>query len=204
MTVDVHLFSVGHCRNSAWFVESGPFFQQLHLPAMVAVIRHPEAGVILFDTGYGKPLVNATSLPARLYRALLPFRFKEEDSIPYHLWSLGLSLDNISTIFLSHFHPDHIGSLKELLDVDCELDGIAGRSRPQVVQASLEALLPPMEVHGGHLCEVRIGHVNVQALRLANVGTTSYGKVDKALLWDLPDSFVELLDVRGDDLDLLD
>ena len=114
MTVDVHLFSVGHCRNSAWFVESGPFFQQLHLPAMVAVIRHPEAGVILFDTGYGKPLVNATSLPARLYRALLPFRFKEEDSIPYHLWSLGLSVDNISTIFLSHFHPDHIGSLKEL------------------------------------------------------------------------------------------
>jgi glyoxylase-like metal-dependent hydrolase (beta-lactamase superfamily II) len=95
-------------------VESGPFFQQLHLPAMVAVIRHPEAGVILFDTGYGKPLVNATSLPARLYRALLPFRFKEEDSIPYHLWSLGLSVDNISTIFLSHFHPDHIGSLKEL------------------------------------------------------------------------------------------
>ena len=114
MTVDVHLFSVGHCRNSAWFVESGPFFQQLHLPAMVAVIRHPEAGVILFDTGYGKPLVNATSLPARLYRALLPFRFKEEDSIPYHLWSLGLSVDNLSSIFLSHFHPDHIGSLKEL------------------------------------------------------------------------------------------
>ena len=114
MTVDVHLFSVGHCRNSAWFVESGPFFQQLHLPAMAAVIRHPEAGVILFDTGYGKPLVHASSLPARLYRALLPFHVKEEDSIPYHLWSLGLSVADVSTIFLSHFHPDHIGSLKEL------------------------------------------------------------------------------------------
>lgn len=114
MTVDVHLFSVGHCRNSAWFVESGPFFRQLHLPAMVAIIRHAEAGVILFDTGYGKPLVNAASLPARLYRALLPFRWKEQESIPYHLWSLGLAPEDITTIFLSHFHPDHIGSLKEM------------------------------------------------------------------------------------------
>lgn len=114
MTVDVHLFPVGHCRNSAWLVESGPLFQQLYLPAMVAVIRHPKAGVILFDTGYGKPLVDASSLPARLYRAILPFHFNEEDSIPYHLWNLGLPLDSISTIFLSHFHPDHIGGLKEL------------------------------------------------------------------------------------------
>lgn len=94
--------------------------------------------------------------------------------------------------------------MKELLNIDGELDSIAGRSRPQVVQASLEALLPPMEVHGGHLCEVGIGHVNVQALRLANVSTTGYCKVDEALLWDLPHGFVELLDVRWDDLDLLD
>lgn len=114
MTVDVHLFSVGHCRNRAWFVESGSFFRQLHLPAMVAIIRHPEAGVILFDTGYGAPLVNASSQPARIYRGILPFHFKEEDGVPYHLWSLGLSVDDISTIFLSHFHPDHIGSLKDL------------------------------------------------------------------------------------------
>jgi glyoxylase-like metal-dependent hydrolase (beta-lactamase superfamily II) len=117
MTVDVHLFSVGHCHNSAWFVESGPILQRLHLPAMVAVIRHPAAGVILFDTGYGKPLVNAASPAARLYRAMLPFNLKEEESIPYHLWSLGLNASDITTIFLSHFHPDHIGSLKEMPSV---------------------------------------------------------------------------------------
>lgn len=113
MTVDVHLFSVGHCRNSAWFVESGRLTRQLHLPAMVAILRHPEAGVILFDTGYGKPLRMAESWPARLYRMLLPFTVREEDSVPYHLWSLGLHASDVSTIFLSHFHPDHIGSLKE-------------------------------------------------------------------------------------------
>ena len=61
-----------------------------------------------------------------------------------------------------------------------------------------------MEVHGGHLSEVRIRHINVQALRLANISATGNGKVDEALLWDLPDRFVELLDVRWDGLDLLD
>jgi glyoxylase-like metal-dependent hydrolase (beta-lactamase superfamily II) len=114
MTVDVRLFSVGHCRNSAWFVESGPLQTQVHLPAMVAIIRHPACGLILFDTGYGKPLLEAASLPARLYRTLLPFRWTEQDAIPYHLWNLGLTDSAVSTIFLSHFHPDHIGSLKEM------------------------------------------------------------------------------------------
>ena len=71
MTVDVHLFSVGHCRNRAWFVESGSFFETLHLPAMVALIRHPDAGVILFDTGYGKPLLAAASPAAGPLRVTL-------------------------------------------------------------------------------------------------------------------------------------
>jgi glyoxylase-like metal-dependent hydrolase (beta-lactamase superfamily II) len=114
MTVDVHLFSVGHCRNRAWLVESGSLFQQLHLPAMVALIHHADAGLILFDTGYGQPLVNAESLAAKLYRLLLPFEVNAEHGIPYHLWSLGYSPSDISTIFLSHFHPDHIGSLQEM------------------------------------------------------------------------------------------
>ena len=114
MTVDVHLFSVGRCRNSAWFVEGGPFFKQIDLPAMVAVIRHPKAGVILFDTGYGLPLVEASHWAVRLYRMILPFKLTAEDAVSYHLWSLGLAPSDLSAIFLSHFHPDHIGSLKEL------------------------------------------------------------------------------------------
>jgi glyoxylase-like metal-dependent hydrolase (beta-lactamase superfamily II) len=114
MTVDVHLFSVGRCRNRAWLVESGPFFKQIHLPAMVAIIRHPKAGVILFDTGYGQPLVKAAHWAARLYRAILPFTLSADDAVSYHLWSLGLGPSDIATIILSHFHPDHIGSLKEM------------------------------------------------------------------------------------------
>jgi len=114
MPVDVHLFSAGHCRNRAWLVESGPFFKQIHLPAMVAIIRHPEAGVILFDTGYGRPLVKATHWASRLYRAILPFQLGADDAVSYHLGSLGLAVTDIKIIFLSHFHPDHIGSLKEM------------------------------------------------------------------------------------------
>ncbi len=114
MTVGVHLFSVGFCRNRAWFVERGSLTRQIHLPAMVAVIRHPRLGLILFDTGYGQPLCESTSWPARAYRAILPFECPDEQTVPYHLWSLGLSAKDLSLIILSHFHPDHIGSLKEL------------------------------------------------------------------------------------------
>lgn len=148
MTVDVHLFSVGHCRNSAWLVEHGPIHRQLHLPAMVAIIRHPRAGVILFDTGYGAPLLNASSLAARLYRLILPFTLNAEHAIPFHLWSLGLTPKDISTIFLSHFHPDHIGSLQEMpavpiLHSQKGLTTLAKYNGPQRAHAAfLPELLP--------------------------------------------------------------
>jgi len=81
---------------------------------MVAAIRHPRAGLILFDTGYGRPLVEARSFAAKAYRAILPFRYGDDDAIPRHLERLGIPPAEIRTIFLSHFHPDHIGSLREL------------------------------------------------------------------------------------------
>lgn len=111
MTVDVRVFSVGQCRHSAWFVEGGPLLKKLDLPAMVALIRHPEAGMILFDTGYGDALIQSQTWAARAYRMLLPFTVRKQDMVPYHLWSLGRSVSDLSMIFLSHFHPDHIGGL---------------------------------------------------------------------------------------------
>ena len=67
-----------------------------------------------------------------------------------------------------------IRGLQQLLDVDREFDRISGRPGSQVVLAGLESLLPGVEVHRGHLGEVGLGHVDVEALRLANVGATSH------------------------------
>ncbi|MBI2685148.1 MAG: MBL fold metallo-hydrolase [Acidobacteria bacterium] len=135
MMVDVLLHSVGHCHNRAWFVEHGSLFHHLYLPSLVAVIRHPEAGVILFDTGYGQPLVESISWAARLYRAVLPFQLTPFD--------IG---GPINAIFLSHFHPDHIGSLSELPQVPIlhSREGLATLNRFSPIRRALSAYLPEL------------------------------------------------------------
>lgn len=150
MTVDVHLFCVGHCRNRAWLVESGSWFEDLHLPAMAALIRHPKAGLVLFDTGYGAPLARAGSLAARLYRRILPFQVRAEDAIPVHLRALGVGLSEIATIFLSHFHPDHIGSLREMpaapiLHSRAGLEALGKLTGPQRARAAFFPELLPAD-----------------------------------------------------------
>ena len=52
-------------------------------------------------------------------------------------------------------------------------------------------------MHGGHLGKVGFSHVNVSALRLADVGSSTNSKVKHHFLRDFPDSLVEILDVLG-------
>jgi glyoxylase-like metal-dependent hydrolase (beta-lactamase superfamily II) len=79
---------------------------------MIAVIRHPRLGVILFDAGYGRSLQKAGSRHARVYRKLLPFELPETERIAARLAQLNVA--RVDLIFLSHFHPDHIGGLGEV------------------------------------------------------------------------------------------
>ena len=61
-----------------------------------------------------------------------------------------------------------------------------------------------MEVRRGQLVEGWVGHVYVEALRLADEGGASTGQVDERFLGDLPDRLVEVLEVLGKSLDFLD
>ena len=57
-----------------------------------------------------------------------------------------------------------VSRLEEHVDVDGELDGIASRSRSEIVLPSLEAGLPRVEVHGRHLIKLRVLLVKIQTL----------------------------------------
>lgn len=113
-TVRVRLLAVGSCHAKAWLVDGRRGGGELTFPALVAVIDHPGAGTILFDTGYGGPLLTSRSRAARLYRRVLPFRLPEEERLLQQLERIGVPPREVAAVFLSHFHPDHVGSLREL------------------------------------------------------------------------------------------
>ena len=106
----VTLTRAGFCLQRAWFADRSSLFRVIRFPAMVAIIRHEKLGTILFDTGYGRALEEAAS--ARLYRRLLPFALPERERIAARLAQFGVA--KVDRVFLSHFHPDHIGGLHEV------------------------------------------------------------------------------------------
>jgi glyoxylase-like metal-dependent hydrolase (beta-lactamase superfamily II) len=99
--VTVELLEAGYCRQPRWGLDGALSLKQVTLPALVAIIRHPKLGAMLFDTGYGRPLVELRSWAARIYKRVLPFHLQD------------VRIPRVDSIFLSHFHPDHIGALRD-------------------------------------------------------------------------------------------
>lgn len=93
---------------------------------------------------------------------------------------------------------------EELLLIDSELDGGGGGHGTQVVHSGLETHLPAGEVHTGELAHGRLLQVDVEGLRLIDVGTAVGGHLQNVALGDLPDGLVQGLDVGGNVGDVLD
>ena len=82
---------------------------------MFALFRHPKFGAMLFDTGYSYRFFDETKkFPKRLYRWMTPVTLHEEDLIVNQLATFNLQPSDISHVFISHFHADHIASLPDL------------------------------------------------------------------------------------------
>lgn len=100
---------VGHACPPGRFLRHGAGWAPLALPVRVFSLHHPERGHFLWDTGYGPPFWRATqSFPARLLRWLIPPRLEPHEHLTRQLERKPAGLG------LSHFHPDHVGSLPDL------------------------------------------------------------------------------------------
>jgi glyoxylase-like metal-dependent hydrolase (beta-lactamase superfamily II) len=93
----------------------GGRLRPISFPALVALILHPTFGPILYDTGYAERFEAATEpFPERLYRWLTPPRLPAEERLGAQLGRLGVRLDDVERVLISHLHADHVAGLRDL------------------------------------------------------------------------------------------
>ncbi len=106
----IAFFEAGSCSAFECLAVRGGKRLRTKFPATVAVMEHSSAGIVLFDSGLSLRLFkHATSLPERLYRALLPVKISSNDTAAARLKSMGVSANDVKVVICSHFHADHVG-----------------------------------------------------------------------------------------------
>jgi len=114
-TLPVHLLKVGSCRHLECLAVRGGRIAPIVFPALAALILHPEAGPILFDTGYAEHFTEATQrFPERLYRWSTPVTLPAGQTLERQLARHGVTPPEIGLCIVSHFHADHIAGLRDL------------------------------------------------------------------------------------------
>jgi len=118
---------------------------------MVGLIRHPDRGTYLFDTGYDAAFLTETaSFPERLYRWTTPVTIGPD--LEWNAWlsDQGVVPADVAGVIISHFHGDHVAGLRHLSGrpVHCSRDGLASvreAGRLRSVSRGLLAGLVPLD-----------------------------------------------------------
>lgn len=87
---------------------------RIEFPSLVALLRHPKHGIILFDTGHSTHITKQlTRIWEKGYLKLLPSKMSPERSAARQLAARGIQPKELSRIIVSHYHADHIGGLRD-------------------------------------------------------------------------------------------
>jgi glyoxylase-like metal-dependent hydrolase (beta-lactamase superfamily II) len=149
IAIEWQLFEAGFCMHPEASSRAGASWKACEFPAMVALLRHPARGWMLFDTGYGQAFIDATRrLPERAYRWVTPVTWNPRQSAIAKIQSLGIDPADIKCVLISHFHGDHVGGLSDFPHAEpwCSReawDDLHARSRlPALARGLLPALAP--------------------------------------------------------------
>lgn len=113
VSVQLKLLRVGHCRHLACMAARGSRCRRVDFPALSVLIRHPHLGAMLYDTGYAEPFFAATqTLPEKAYRLSVPVTLPESEQLIRQLHHEDLSLADIRSVVISHYHGDHVAGLR--------------------------------------------------------------------------------------------
>lgn len=94
-----------------FLVLGGGRLRPVRLGVRFGVWVHPQQGPILIDTGYGPEVTRGRrSLALTVYGQVLSPRL--EDQPEDVLARLGFTVADVRTVFVTHFHADHISGLR--------------------------------------------------------------------------------------------
>jgi glyoxylase-like metal-dependent hydrolase (beta-lactamase superfamily II) len=145
--IDWRLIEAGYCLHPEASSQLGASWRPCEFPALVALLRHPRLGWMLFDTGYGRAFIEATkSLPEVAYRWVTPVRWNEAHSVAAQVSASGINPQDIAHVLVSHFHGDHVGALSDFSSAQvwcaqAAWEDLHSRAR---LQAILKGLLPTL------------------------------------------------------------
>ena len=155
-TLEWRVYEAGYCTHPERATQTGGSLRACEFPALVSVLRHPEQGVLLFDTGYSRHFFQATErFPERLYRMVTPVHLHHDAALSVQLEHEGIPASAVAWVIISHLHGDHVGGLADFTHSKIALsreawDDMQGRSRvgalsmgllPRLVDAHAQARL---------------------------------------------------------------
>ena len=88
----------------------------IRLPVRWGLLRHPEHGPVLIDTGYTSAVTAdpGRSLGLRAYQAALRARLTGTGTMTAVLARAGIAADDVRHVIVTHLHANHVAGLKAL------------------------------------------------------------------------------------------
>ncbi|HEX7734123.1 MAG TPA: MBL fold metallo-hydrolase [Ktedonobacteraceae bacterium] len=149
LVLECHMLDTGYCLARESHMLQGGTRRMVACHALVALLRHPEHGWLLWDTGYAPRMLEVTRrLPFALYRTATPLYVRPELAVIAQLKRLGLKASAIRRVLISHFHADHIAGLRDFPDAEyitsrlAYSDVAARKGFSALRRAFIPALLP--------------------------------------------------------------
>lgn len=143
--LELTTLTAGFCTHPERMVVAQGAWKPVQFPSLCFLIKHPERGFIMYDTGYSKHFFTATNpFPERIYRWVTPVTLPCQQSAREQLHGLGVAPQDINYIVLSHFHGDHVGGLLDFPDskIIALEEPIYKNRWAMTAQGFLPALLP--------------------------------------------------------------
>ena len=110
----LYLGYAGYCWARENHAIAGGRRKDIVFRALWGLIEHPKKGFILFDTGYTTRFYDATGhLPSSIYASITKVYMTHNQEVKSQLLENGIDPESIHHVFISHFHADHIGGLRD-------------------------------------------------------------------------------------------